>query len=1274
MMAGSSVEQGIDASPIEQQRDEVGSTDQLESIFKHLCDGKTKKFVLVGERGVGKTWIAKKLSERATRDDSFEFTIWIYLCREYSGNELCESIARQLSLIFAGEEWEAEKDNEKAKEEDRTDISVELKKKISKTLNTVRKFLLILDDEGSKVKETDIWPKLKELLPLDQEKYTVLITSVDNTFPERIQVKPLPEAESLSLVEKKMGRKFDDCPRIKRLGNVFVKKCKGLPAKIILLAKVLNYFEKQDSGLQSLESALEEASSDENYDFVQLLCSGDLLPRSVLVDCCWQDRHIFRECGSVHYNELITYWMLEGYLGCINSIEKAYETGHHVLMDLIDCRILKELEAGYVIMNRPELDLYDFLQPGFGATARLGLATIFESNSEGFGRITHGDGIMQALSKDNEGQFFSTLLLDGDHSEDVLISSLLSKEKLQVLALFNSTIKSLTSLLSGMKSLRVLVLRGCDIMEDIHPLTLPSLTVLEISGPSSVEILPNDFFEGMHSLRTLNLSELRIKSLPESLYHCKELRWLILRMCSNLEALGSVAELTHLMVLDLCNATSLKFIKDKHFLRKDNLHTINLSKTRIKTLPLLKDLVNLTHLFLSDCTVLDRLRGMATLKNLQVLVLSNSSKFQEFHDQSLGVLKNLKILDLSGCSLDHLPSNIGNPHYLYLRGCSRLKFLLSMEALKDLEVLDVSGSRKLTEIGDEFFKHLTCLRVLNLSETIVKSLPSLSSLQNLRELLLSHCASLEKLEGLYSLKNLEVIDLSYCSALTDIEDNSFHHMSRLLRLDLSNTKIEILPPLSNSINLRRFVLKNCTRLKLLSLPTILSQLEELNFTGVDLSGDAGADFVECMSKLRILNLSETKLKHLPSMSKLTNLSHLYLGGCQHLKEVPGLDKLTELEVLDLSGTAVSRLEFIHCLRNLRHLLLRDCSNIQDIAQLKMIDLLGPTVAELPCEISDLTHLELLDLPRSKENQGSDTTKNPLECQNQQQWIISGWSPEVLENNDKHVLSVSRTLFRDLLELEGHPKLSSTIFKQFHFLVRPIEQLDTSGIKYFYKDELVFRDIWFQTRRFAHPERSLEIRGFNSYPEGVEPVLGLTEFVYLIDNPFIKWLSDSDVNSLKEVKGCWIERCNELERVEKKDAAKSEEPVEDIANSGDNLRALWASSASNLKSTVDNGNLQGNTFNNLKFFYLDYCPKLSKIFSSLQRLENLEILEIKFCAELVTVFEDELATLPKLQTLHLWALPKLVKVGCKVPVLRWLKVGECPMLENLFSSFELPKEL
>ncbi|KAF5943709.1 hypothetical protein HYC85_017786, partial [Camellia sinensis] len=40
--------------------------------------------------------------------------------------------------------------------------------------------------------------------------------------------------------------------------------------------------------------------------------------------------------GCIHYNELIAYWVMEGFLSHTNCMEKAYEKGHVVLMELMD--------------------------------------------------------------------------------------------------------------------------------------------------------------------------------------------------------------------------------------------------------------------------------------------------------------------------------------------------------------------------------------------------------------------------------------------------------------------------------------------------------------------------------------------------------------------------------------------------------------------------------------------------------------------------------------------------------------------------------------------------------------------------------------------------------------------------------------------------------------------------------------------------------------------------------------------------------------------------
>lgn len=1255
---------------------------QLKEIYKRLSSGNTKKIILVGERGVGKTWMAKKLSDHAIRKRIFDFSLWIFLRRNYDKMSLLESVARQLSLLVHSEEYEVADDNNEAdKEGENKENSENLKKKIHETL-AKKRFLLVLDDEGSTMKEEEIMTELKMLMPPDQEdSYIILITRAINSsshIPEEIHVKLLPLEELSSLLQERIDATIDFA-RIKNLFDDFiVKKCKSLPAAVSVVAKALNYFGKRDSGVQLLQNALEEADTDENYNVMQLLRSGyDLLPISVLIDFCWQGRHVFRERGSVHYSDLITYWILEGYLGCIDSIEKAYEIGHHVVMELIDCGMLKELEAGYVIMEAPVLNLYDCHHFGFLGKVTLGLATVFDRKWKGFGRITHKDGVVRTLFKDKQGTNLSTLLLDGNHFSGEILTNFLQSKKLQVLALFHPTLKELPSPLSEMPDLYVVVLRGCDFLEKIN-LTpqLKYLTVLEISGATSLKNIPNDFFKDMPQLQSLNFSKLNIESLPSSLYDLVELRWLILRGCSCLREVGVLSKLVNLEGLDLSDATSLVYLKDKNFRKNLRLQMLNLSKTKVKTLPLLKELGDLTHLVLSDCADLDRLRSIAPLTSLQILDISGAIKFKEFHDQSLENIGSLKILNISNTRIEKLPSNIGNPRHLFLKGCSQLTQLPLMEALQDLEVLDLSGSSQLEEIEEGFFENLTCLQELKLSETKVTSLPSLSNLFNLRELLLSCCESLKKLPELNALTKLEVLDASHCTALTVIPNNSFEHMSRLQMLDLSETKIEILPPLPNPSNLRKLLLKKCTNLKKLPKDITLSKLEELDLSGVSILGEIGADFLEGMNNLRILNLSETLIKGLPAMSNLKNLNVLSLRGCQDLENVPDLDTLTNLEVLDLSATAVSQLQSLGSFRNLRQY----HSSVKNFLDLKMTDLLGHNVNQLPCGISNLAQLELLELPRKRKNQGADTIKleNPEEDLNQQQWIISNWPAETQTEYDKHGISVSSTQFLELLEED--PSLWDTSFKQFHFLLRPINQQSKKVNKYVHTNELIFREIFFQARQFGHlteRARSLEIRGFQSYPVGVDVLLGHADVVYLIDNPFINLLSDLHLDNMKEMKICWIERCNGMKSIMDAEkvryTANSGEQVEEMEILGDNLEILWVSNATNLECIV-NGNLQGNIFKNLKFFYLDCCPKLSEVFCSSQQFDNLEVLEIKFCDELETLFEHESVMLPKLQTLHLWALPKLKRVGCMVPNLHSLQVGECPTLVTVLSSSHLPENM
>ncbi|THF96128.1 hypothetical protein TEA_020023 [Camellia sinensis var. sinensis] len=357
-------------------------------------------------------------------------------------------------------------------------------------------------------------------------------------------------------------------------------------------------------------------------------------------------------------------------------------------------------------------------------------------------------------------------------------------------------------------------------------------------------------------------------------------------------------------------------------------------------------LKKLTHLSLSGCLEVDRLRSISSVATLQILDLPNACNFKEFHDQSLANLTDLKILDLSRTAVDHL-TDLSNPHHLYLNGCTSLSKLECIELLTVLETLDSSKAQ-------------------------VKTLPSLSHLHNLRRLLLSCCSNLEELPDLNSFTKLEVLDLSGCSALTVLQDKSFEQMSQLWMLDLSETKIERLPSLSNLINLRHLLLEKCTS---------LSELPPL----------------DSLSKLEKLNLRE----------------------------------LTKLEVLDLSETAVDDLPYLDNFSNLRQLLLRDCPGLKEILQLEVLHLLRATVCGLPYGISKLTNLEHLVLPSMKDTQGavSSMTKEP----NQYGWGISSFPVKTVGDNKKRPISLSSSQFFQLMK--NNQSLWTSSFKQFHLSLR-----------------------------------------------------------------------------------------------------------------------------------------------------------------------------------------------------------------------------------------------
>ncbi|XP_022738423.1 putative disease resistance protein At4g19050 [Durio zibethinus] len=1204
-------------------------------ILKMLEEGNNEAVVLTGNAGTGKTWLAREIAKSAvSKEGPFYMSLWLSLNDKHKDDDsLRHSIARQFSIPTIGGVWEDVDDIDDKKKQQYDENLKQLPQKVTEKLEEKRRemandkneqknmFLLVLDSEGVVTPE-DYDYIMKSLFPFeDVKKIRVLITTrpEEEGFSNKesitvVEIQPLSGVEAASFLKKRVGDNVSKHPGFEILRHDIEKRSKVLPVQIIMLAAALNHIAEDgpEARVRAFDTALDILKQADKDDPIPLLhFTYEMLPGDCVIDCFWHSWNFLGKHGGVQYNELITHWILEGHLDLAAGVKTAYEKGYDIMMELIDRGMLKMQEDNLIVLEGATINLWDHRCRELFETSNLGLATVLEGeNRQVFERMAPADGMMRTVSVDKKGESVSSLLIDGSHPcREAPDTFFQAKPKLKVLALFYPRLTSLPKPISEMKNLLVLVVRGCYLLKDIKYIeNLKELIVLEISGSPFLEEMSEELFACMSKLRSLNLSALKIKSLPSSLSNLTELRRLILRKCSFLESLPKLANLKNLEVIDLSGSSSLIKIQEKSFKSFKSLRFIDFSETKIEKLPIVQTLENLKILLARGCDRLFGLRLMKYLPNLKVLDVSGAIRIKEIYFDCFDHTDNLSVLNLSKTGIRFLPDSLSkNLLDLRVQGCSKLEKLLSPkeEDLKKLESLDLSDSSSLEKFPENFFENLTSLQSLNLSKTKVGSLPSLLELRNLRRLFLkgcsfqnlpeltkqtrlvkldlSDCESLTELPSLVDLAYLEIINLSGCKALSKI-NQSFEKMSRLQVLNLSETQISSLPSLCEPSKLHSLILRNCTKLEKTPNFGILLQLEQLDLRGT--------------SSLKNFNVE--------SLKDLTQLQTLKLP---KIEGTQSLSALKKLEILDLSEEAVDSLPTLDSLSNLRQLLLRDCSSLKELpslnslSHLEVLDLSGTKVKNLPDKINP-THLKRLYLPEGviEEFKGEKVKCLPLELKLDRCCISK--ASDIPEGDVKSRIIVHGTeLFKSLKE---NSKLLESIMHSISAVHSQSKDEDNYGDS----RKHLFRDIYSKIRKLpsvAEDGQSLEIHGFDYCPTDIEVVLEQVKYVLLVENNFLKNLSDLKPGSLKNIKGCWLERCNEMESIF----------VEAGLGKWQNLEILWMSNLLKLKSLHDK-KIQSLNFGNLKHLYIDCCPTLETVFSIGQIPENLETLRITFCDKLKTV--------------------------------------------------------
>jgi len=342
-------------------------------------------------------------------------------------------------------------------------------------------------------------------------------------------------------------------------------------------------------------------------------------------------------------------------------------------------------------------------------------------------------------------------------------------------------------------------------------------------------------------------------------------------------------------------------------------------------------------------------------------------KLYVFLDLKKWIFRNLKIKNqrVVSIEIDKLYNSINSKFFSLFSGLQELRLIDCKlnDALYLTEILSlrINGTEEgqLDSIDDiEGFENLINLRNLDLSINYISEITKLENLTNLVNLDLSQ-NDISEIKGFETLRNLEVLNLE-CNNIREIKN--LENLASLRELNLFDNKeipeIKGLRKLKNLEILRLFnnymvneikELEGLNNLKILDISKD-SAMIDLEVTKEFLTWNTpfkdGIDVKEIIKNQKIINerydehrkkLEKNRdyIKEIKGLDTLTNLEELYLVG-NSITEIKGLEKLKKLKILDLSRNRIKEIKGLENMKKLKTLILSN-NNITPIVGLEGLE-------------------------------------------------------------------------------------------------------------------------------------------------------------------------------------------------------------------------------------------------------------------------------------------------------------------------------------------------
>ncbi|KAK6279533.1 hypothetical protein POUND7_019800 [Theobroma cacao] len=397
-------------------------------------------------------------------------------------------------------------------------------------------------------------------------------------------------------------------------------------------------------------------------------------------------------------------------------------------------------------------------------------------------------------------------------------------------------------------------------------------------------------------------------------------------------------------------------------------------------------------------------------------------------------------------------------------------------------------------------------------------------------------------------------------------------------------------------------------------------------------------FFDCMPCLKVLNLSKTRIKCLPTtISKLINLETLILCHCERLVTLPSdIGSLKLLQVLDLRGTEISILP----------------DEIGELASLRYLDV---------CFYGSVNRSEYVKLPHGLISGGIISRLHALNslgisvCPGDERWdkCVKSIICEVSKLMELTSLSFYFPEV-ELLELflQRSKAWIGQCLTEYKIVVGSDIKRIVSRVPHYVEHDY---GLMSQCLRFVNGEK---------IPDAIVKVLACCSAFYLDHHLDISSISKFGIGNINKLKYCIVSECPAIKAI--LDGDKFTEVVFPYLERL-SIHYLW-----NLEYIWE-GVVPEGSFAMLRSLYVHACPKLKYVFKSsmLQFISNLEELIVDDCAAIEKIIFNDKTTdsgqisYSNCKRLSLHYLPALDNIGEGAWALcEHISVYNCPNLRKI----------